>query len=393
MKKLLSLLAAGGLVVSSTANIIACTQEEDYNNPRGAFLLETNSININVTQTSFSINIVNIAILVEEARPTIFELEGMINAQFSEITGNIVITLLAGEEAAGKTIHLTVSSELGFRTEVTVNIVEIELEANFKLENNNVTMDTLRSAYINITNFRQLKGTSFHPSIFEFSKDSFVTSELDSANERINIRANNLGTDNLTLKISSQDGDNVEIVTIIINVNHIDLNDANFVTTIIAGNMVNGVINASLAIRNSNFVVTQESIIDSFNAMNGINLNASEIEITTMNKVSGSIGSSFLISAVPNSEVVTGAVAIVTNQNVLPSEMMINRDLGDARFFTSFLTEQNAAVTTAEGRQAVASIMLQYVGARNRIMEYIAPNILNTQLDALALATQAQNIW
>ncbi|WP_338984859.1 lipoprotein [Spiroplasma endosymbiont of Diplazon laetatorius] len=377
MKKLLTLLATATLVASPAAVVVACgdkggSENGGENLPNANFKLEKNNIEID-TKNPGSIKISNWEILNTKSKPSKFtyDTDGIVQATIG-LNGEITISPLAN--AKPSTVKVTVESGIGYKEVITVTIKEIQQEDSFKLDKTSIEMETSKFNYITVTNWDSLSEDK-KPSSLTFNNQGYAEAEIDSANHRIKITANNKEIENLVLTVKSENGQTVD-VNIKITLSVFDLAQDNLVLNVMAGNMTDGYIDPNIAIGDDGFQITEESVINGFSEMNGVKLNAEDLKIEEIDSGNNGIGALYQISASENSKTVKGSNLVTLNQGIDPSDYFVNRDLGEIRLFKGAFNSLQDVLNKKDDSMSLAAIIFEQIGAKNKQLEYIKNNLV-----------------
>ncbi|ALD66802.1 lipoprotein [Spiroplasma cantharicola] len=380
MKKLLTILATTSMVATSSLSVIACgwTKDKDGNNdnlPNTNFELDKKAIDIYSNEVGY-INITNWTILNSKSKPNKFKYsqEGIVQITKTIKEDQLVITPVSQKIG---TVKVTVSSEI-HSVEITINVKQVEQEENFKLEKTTLDVKTSSTNYIKISNWDALQENS-KPDKFVFENQGIATASLDSANKRIKIETSSQVAKNLKLTVVSKDNSHSQDVLINIEASKFNLAQENLIVNIAAGNMVNGLIDSSIAVGKEGFTITDEAIISGFNAMNNSNISKDELEIDRegegTTEGNNGIGTSVIIRAKENSQVVEGETLLILNQNIDPNEYFANKNLGEIRLFEGAYNKL-AEVLNSKDVISLGAIIFEQVGAKNTQLEYIKANFI-----------------
>ncbi|WP_339030182.1 lipoprotein [Spiroplasma endosymbiont of Cantharis nigra] len=380
MKKLLTILAATSLFATSSISVVACGGNvgkggDDDTLPNANFELDKKNIDIYSNEVGY-INITNWSILNTKSRPSVFTYneDGIVQVTKSLKGDQLVITPLSQKVGSVKII---VASEV-HSVEITVEVKKIEQESKFKLEKNSLSMKTSSSSYIKITNWDALEENA-KPDKFEFENEGLASASLDSANKRIKIETESQGANNLKLIVTSKDNSHFEEILITIEASKFNLAQEGLILNIAAGNMHNGLIDSSIAVGKEGFTITDEAIINGFNTMNNSNIDQQELEIDRegegTTEGNNGIGTSVIIRAKANSEVVEGETLLLLNQNIDPNEYFANKNLGEIRLFAG---AYNRLPEVLESKDVISlgAIIFEQVGAKNTQLEYVKANFI-----------------
>ncbi|AUB32058.1 hypothetical protein [Spiroplasma floricola] len=377
MKKLLILLASATLCSAPVFSVVACGNVTapggDENLPDANFKLDKNQIDID-TKNPGNIKITNWEILNNRSKPTKFTYseEGIVQAT-TGLEGQITISPLAN--AKKSVVKITAESEKGHKEVITVNVNEIQQEDQFKLDKTSLYLKTSKYEYLTIVNWDSLSEDK-KPSEFIFNKEGYASAELDSANKRIKVTANNQAVDDLKLTIKSSSNTSVD-VNIKITLAEFDLAQENLVLNVMAGNMTNGLIDSSIAIGDEGFKVTEESVLASFNEINGLNLLLNDLNIEIIEGTGNNgIGAQCIIAAKEGNQNVKGETTLILNQNIDPVKYFVNTNLGEIRLFKGSFNQLDKVLANSKDSISLAAIIFEQVGAKNKQLEYIKNNLV-----------------
>ena len=375
MKKLVTLLGALTIGVGASASVIACNPNTNAdlgseNLPDTNFTLEKTTIDIDTINPGL-IKITNYDVLNSNSMPVEFEISQpeIVQVTVSKIDKALIVAPLSGTPAQGITI--TAKSKV-FETKFSVNVIESEIETQMKLEKTNVQMNTSTEERIKVTNFDYLDQSAM-PNTFEFSESGFATAEFDSSNHEIVIYSSTNAKADLSLIIKAKNGTQA-VVSIKIIEEAIDLDKEDYITNVMAGNMNEyGIIDPSIAIGDKGFTISKNSVLTSFNVMNGVNILESDVEITAVDAGSNGIGALYSIAAKTNSQNVKGEVLLTLNQGIDPNEYFRNKNLGQIRLFEGALNKLND-VLNSKDEISLGAVVFEIVGDRNKQLEYAKAN-------------------
>lgn len=375
MKKLVTLLGALTIGVGASASVIACNPNTNAdlgseNLPDTNFTLEKTTIDIDTINPGL-IKITNYDVLNTNSMPVEFEISQpeIVQVTVSKIDKALIVAPLSGTPAQGITI--TAKSKV-FETKFSVNVIESEIETQMKLEKTNVQMNTSTEERIKVTNFDYLDQSAM-PNTFEFSESGFATAEFDSSNHEIVIYSSTNAKADLSLIIKAKNGTQA-VVSIKIIEEAIDLDKEDYITNVMAGNMNEyGIIDPSIAIGDKGFTISKNSVLTSFNVMNGVNILESDVEITAVDAGSNGIGALYSIAAKTNSQNVKGEVLLTLNQGIDPNEYFRNKNLGQIRLFEGALNKLND-VLNSKDEISLGAVVFEIVGDRNKQLEYAKAN-------------------
>ncbi|ARU92216.1 hypothetical protein SCLARK_001763 [Spiroplasma clarkii] len=376
MKKLLEILAATSLVATTgVTSVVACNNSGQYNNPKGAFKLATSSFEMDAKNPR-EVGIENFNILDKSSYPTIQEnvddYKNFLAVNLDETAGVLVFTLIQDDFLGDLQVKL--ASQNGFTATINIKVVEAVVETEFTLASTNLTLQTNAIVKLRITNFNYL-ATENWPSTITFNKENLATASIDTATKEIIIRTNKDASTDLTMNVVSKNSNHSVLVQLKINQRTIDLENDNFVTNILAGNMNNQLIDPTIAIGKPQTVVSDESVLDSFNLMNNLNLSPQDVTIKQNGGTNG-IGKIVTLAAQSNAKNIKGTMSLVLNQDVDVNDLFINKNIGDVKLTKGTFERLQEVMADPDGRTALASMIFENIGARNKIFEYLKTNVL-----------------
>ncbi|WP_339020695.1 hypothetical protein [Spiroplasma endosymbiont of Atherix ibis] len=377
MKKLLILLASATLCSAPAFSVVSFGNKNvngDEKFPNANFKLEKNQIDID-TRNPGNIKISNWEILNTKSKPTKFNYseKDIIQATIG-LTGLITISPLANAKQAE--IKVFVESEIGHKEIITVNVNKIKQEEQFKLDKTSLDLKASKYEYLTIVNWDSLSEDK-KPSEFTFNKEGYAFAELDSANKRIKVTANSKQVNDLKLTVKSLNNTNIDI-NIKITLDKIDLADERLVLNLMAGNMTDGTIDSSVAIGDEGYQITKESVLSSFNEINGLNLSLDDLTIDVLEDENHGIAAFYKLSAKKTSQIVKGETTLVLNQNIDPIKYFVNTNLGEIRLFKGAFNQIDKVLSSSKDRTSLAAIIFEQIGAKNKQLEYIKNNLVKS---------------
>lgn len=270
-------------------------------------------------------------------------------------------------------VTVTVESKIHKET-ITINVKELQVEEEFKLEKTSLVTKTSSIDRIKITNWDNISEEK-RPDTLNFDNDGYATARIDTANKEIVVETFEKNIDNLKLSLISKDGNQTTVVSIKIETALFDLEQEDLVVNIAAGNMTNGTIDPTIAVGSKGFEITNEAIINGFNTMNGINISADELIIERESDGNNGIGALVNLRAKEGSTVVKGEVSLTLNQNIDPNDYFANKNLGEIRLFKGAYNKLDEVLNSSDAI-SLGAIVFEQVGAKNTQLEYVKANFI-----------------